>query len=120
MKKFQRRKEDFICENCGMFVKGNGYTNHCPNCLWSKHVDINPGDRLSICKGMMKPVRVELEKGKYIIVQQCVKCGFEKRNKADKKDNLDAIIKVKAFKIYSGEKFGEERGKSINKMLILH
>ena len=26
-------------------MKGNGYTNHCPKCLWSKHVDINPGDR---------------------------------------------------------------------------
>jgi len=28
-KKFQRNKEDFICEKCGLEVEGNGYTNHC-------------------------------------------------------------------------------------------
>lgn len=38
-KNFTRVIEDFICENCGTEVKGNGYTNHCPKCLWSKHVD---------------------------------------------------------------------------------
>jgi len=44
-KKFQKRIENFTCEKCGLFVKGTGYTDHCPNCLWSKHMDINPGDR---------------------------------------------------------------------------
>jgi len=28
-KKFQRNKEDFICEKCGLEVEGNGCTNHC-------------------------------------------------------------------------------------------
>ena len=32
-----KNKEDFICENCGAFVVGTGYTSHCPQCLWSKH-----------------------------------------------------------------------------------
>ena len=59
MRKFQRKKEDFICENCNKKVKGDGYTNHCPACLWSKHVDINPGDRLAECKGMMKPIGLD-------------------------------------------------------------
>ena len=56
---FNRKKENFVCENCGEKVEGNGYTNHCPNCLWSKHVDINPGDRAETCHGLLKPIAVE-------------------------------------------------------------
>ena len=52
MKKFKMIDEKFICENCGYEVDKLNYTarDHCPNCLWSKHVDINPGDRLNDCK----------------------------------------------------------------------
>ena len=53
MKKFIKVKEDFVCEHCGAEVKGDGYTNHCPKCLWSKHVDVHPGDRAAECGGMM-------------------------------------------------------------------
>jgi len=62
-KQFQKRKEDFTCGNCRLSVKGNGYTNHCPRCLWSLHVDVNPGDRSEVCRGMMRPIGVEIEKG---------------------------------------------------------
>ena len=48
-KKFQRKVEDFICEKCGTKNIGNGFTNHCFKCLWSKHVDINPGDVFLMC-----------------------------------------------------------------------
>jgi Zn finger protein HypA/HybF involved in hydrogenase expression len=48
---FKRTIEDFTCEHCGEQVTGNGFTNHCPQCLWSKHVDIDPGDRLALCGG---------------------------------------------------------------------
>ena len=36
--------EGFICENCGRKVEPLGYScrNHCPYCLYSKHVDIEP------------------------------------------------------------------------------
>ena len=51
---FIRKTEDFICEHCGREVRGNGYTNHCPYCLWSKHVDINPGDRAAGCGGLKR------------------------------------------------------------------
>ncbi|MFA5777121.1 MAG: RNHCP domain-containing protein [Parcubacteria group bacterium] len=94
--KFTRKIEDFVCENCGIKIKGNGFTNHCPHCLWSKHVDINPGDRESSCQGLMKPARIEKgNRGKeYIIVHQCIKCGYEKRNKTSEKDNFEEIIKI--------------------------
>lgn len=93
-RKFIRKKEDFTCENCGVFVKGSGYTNHCPKCLWSKHVDINPGDRENACGGLMKPIRIEMKGREYMIVAKCVKCGLEKRNKTDKEDDMSIIMKV--------------------------
>jgi hypothetical protein len=58
---FKKTKEDFVCEHCGKPVVGNGYTNHCPECLWSKHVDVNPGDRAATCLGLMEPVGVTID-----------------------------------------------------------
>ena len=60
MKQFVRRREDFVCEHCGTKVVGDGYTNHCPKCLWSKHVDIMPGDRAEDCQGLMRPIDIKL------------------------------------------------------------
>ena len=93
-RKFQRTKEDFTCERCGFFVRGSGYTNHCPQCLWSKHVDVNPGDRQATCQGLMEPVGVELKGGEYTILNRCVSCGFAKRNKMAKDDNFDVILQL--------------------------
>jgi rubrerythrin len=93
-KKFKRTTEDFICEKCGTKVKGTGYTDHCPNCLWSKHVDINPGDRANECGGMMRPITVETKKDSYVITYQCEKCGRIHRVKSDKADDFDAILEI--------------------------
>lgn len=94
MKQFQRKKEDFVCENCGQEVKGNGYTNHCPCCLYSKHVDVNPGDRAESCGGLMEPIDLELKDGKYVVVHKCQKCGFIRRNKIVDGDNFEAVLKL--------------------------
>ncbi|MBE6458281.1 MAG: RNHCP domain-containing protein [Alphaproteobacteria bacterium] len=99
MKTFQRTKEDFICEHCGTEVKGDGYTNHCPHCLYSKHVDINPGDREEDCGGLMEPVDLELKDGKYIIVHRCQRCGFVRRNKVDEGDDFNAVIDLSRKKV---------------------
>jgi Zn finger protein HypA/HybF involved in hydrogenase expression len=92
--KFQRNIENFKCENCGNEVVGNGYTNHCPKCLYSKHVDINPGDRASSCGGLMEPVSIEKKNGEERIIHRCKKCGFEKANKIQKDDNFDLIVEI--------------------------
>ena len=94
MKKFIKTKEDFVCENCGKNVKGDGYTNHCPNCLWSKHVDINPGDRMSDCDGMMKPIGLDKKGEVFSVVQKCEKCGHERKNKLVKGDNFNEAVKL--------------------------
>lgn len=91
-KRFERRKEDFTCEHCGAEVEGNGYTNHCPKCLWGKHVDINPGDRAATCGGMMSPVSYEKKGGEFVILHRCVKCGAERKNKSAEDDDFEKII----------------------------
>ena len=93
-KKFQRTIENFTCENCGQAVKGNGYTNHCPKCLWSKHVDKNPGDRASECGGLMKPIAMQKNGQDIFLTHKCQKCGFEKRNKMATNDNFDTLLNV--------------------------
>jgi hypothetical protein len=93
-KKFQKKVEDFICEKCGTKNIGNGFTNHCKNCLWSKHVDINPGDRAEKCGGMMQPIKIDFEKGKYFICFKCVKCGVQKRKMLEPEDNFDAALEI--------------------------
>lgn len=96
MKRFSRTIEDFTCANCGAAVKGGGYTNHCPRCLWSRDVDVNPGDRKSECKGMMRPVSATQKSGEWIIVHRCEKCGKERRQRAAKDDDTDKLIKLSA------------------------
>jgi len=91
-KKFQRKIEDFQCGNCGKFVTGNGYTNHCPYCLWSRHVDINPGDRSSDCGGMMDPIDSEIKSGIYYVHQRCQKCGLVKRYRLSQDDNFQILV----------------------------
>ena len=94
VKKFTKTKENFTCEKCKEEVEGNGYTNHCPNCLWSKHVDINPGDRLEKCHGLMRPIKIENKEGDFYIVHKCEECNFIRNNKVSKKDNFDQVIKI--------------------------
>jgi len=94
--KFKKTQENFVCEKCEFSVVGDGYTNHCPQCLWSKHVDVFPGDRAGDCGGMMEPVGVEKKGKEYIVTHKCVKCGLEKPNKAVVEDSFDMLIQISA------------------------
>ncbi|HOD01345.1 MAG TPA: RNHCP domain-containing protein [bacterium] len=91
---FIRKKENFTCINCGAFIVGDGYTNHCPNCLYSEHVDVTPGDRKNTCRGLMEPIGVEIKDGERIIVHRCTKCGEIKRCKSSPRDNFEAVLQV--------------------------
>ena len=91
-KVFKKVKEDFICGHCGEWVMGNGYTNHCPKCLWSRHVDINPGDRVEECSGLMKPLSVEMQGGEYIINQKCDNCRAIRRVRAAREDSISSFL----------------------------
>jgi hypothetical protein len=93
---FTRQKEDFICEHCGSSNTGDGYTNHCKICLYSKHVDVEPGDRLSTCGGLMKPTFVSYTTTDPYILHTCLKCGFQKKNKIQKGDSVEAMAAIQA------------------------
>ncbi len=91
---FKRTTEDFVCERCGTSVRGTGYTNHCPSCLWSKHVDKEPGDRAEQCGGMMEPAALEGSSPEYRIVHRCEKCGAKRRISVAANDDKDALLAV--------------------------
>lgn len=84
-KRFFKNDNGFVCANCGFSVLPLGKTsrNHCPKCLCSIHIDINPGDRASDCGGLLVPVLCEPDPKKgYVITHKCKKCGELRRNKA--------------------------------------
>ena len=94
---FEKKDESFVCVNCGKTVPKLGYSsrNHCPFCLCSLHVDIEPGDRASECRGIMVPVGVTVNGKKgYVITHKCKKCGFVRNNKYQLDDDTDLLIKL--------------------------
>ena len=96
MKKFFLNDESFVCENCGKKVEKLEYTSrdHCPFCLYSKHVDINPGDRSNNCKGLLIPIQLEKYKNTYKIIYKCSKCHILHKNIVAKDDDYDKIIEL--------------------------
>lgn len=93
---------DFFCVTCKKYVmpiESGSYRNHCPFCLTSIHVDNKPGDRKSLCKGVMIPCKLVYHGNKgWQIVHLCQKCGEMKVNKiaegCSQADNWELIIKL--------------------------
>ena len=103
-KRFTKNDSAFVCAHCGKEVlpMGNSSRNHCPFCLWSLHVDVNPGDRANSCGGLMRPIRTEPDPKKdFVIIHRCEKCGEIRRNRAalnakQQPDNRSLLIKLTA------------------------
>lgn len=99
MKNFIKINEGFTCERCKMPVpphEAGSCRNHCSYCLYSLHVDLNtPGDRLNECRGLMKPVGIELNKKKGTrLIHVCQKCHFKACNRCAPDDNWDLICEL--------------------------
>lgn len=96
MKLFQELDEGFYCEHCYKMVSPLEYSSrdHCPYCLYSKHVDENPGDRLNTCHGLLKPIDIEKYRDTYKIIYQCEKCKKLHKNIIARDDDLNEIIKI--------------------------
>ena len=88
--------EGFICDNCNKKVEKLNYTarDHCPYCLYSKHVDIFPGDRSNRCKGLLVPIGIEKYKNTYKIIYRCEKCRELHKNIIANDDDFDKIIEL--------------------------
>ena len=102
---------DFRCGHCGYFVSaahilsGVNNRNHCPYCLWSCHLDLYlAGDRLSACKGKMKPIGLTMKKsrnkyrlkarGELMLIHECIECGGLSINRIAADDDPDSILDV--------------------------
>lgn len=96
MKNFTMKDENFTCINCKKEVNKLNYTarDHCPFCLRSLHVDINPGDRQNNCKGILEPIGIEKYKDTYKIIYKCNKCNKLHKNIMARDDNMDLIIEL--------------------------
>ncbi len=109
--KSEKKKGGFRCCNCGRWVPfsefmGTEHRNHCPFCLWSKHVDLEkPGDRKSKCQAGMKPIGLtfkhegvdkysKLRQGELMLIHECTGCGKISINRIAADDNEKTILKV--------------------------
>ncbi|PID84292.1 hypothetical protein CSB09_01805 [Candidatus Gracilibacteria bacterium] len=94
------RNETFECLHCGNRVlphtQGSA-RNHCPYCLYSLHLDEDiPGDRASLCHGMMKPIDFTYKKKKGdMILHECQKCGKTILNKVAPDDDFIGFVRRK-------------------------
>jgi DNA-directed RNA polymerase subunit RPC12/RpoP len=97
-KRFKMIDEGFVCAVCGSSVGKLGKTarDHCPNCLCSLHLDINPGDRAADCGGILRPTGIFSSKKGLQIEYKCEKCGTKKRNISASDDDYNLICKLSA------------------------
>lgn len=106
-KLFTKNDASFICAHCGKEVLPLGYSsrNHCPFCLWSLHVDVNPGDRDNSCKGQMEPIFAETDPKKgFVIVHKCTKCGEIKRNRSAHEASVQPDNRMLLIKLTAGQR----------------
>ncbi len=91
----------FICRKCGKFVTpaegGTRHRNHCPWCLYSRHVDVCTGDRRSHCGGLMEPIGIWVrEGGEFALIHRCVSCGLMRANRIAGDDSGDVLFSLAA------------------------
>jgi hypothetical protein len=91
----------FRCRNCGLDVPmdapGTAHRNHCPTCLWSRHVDDTPGDRAAAdrCGSSMEPVAVCVRPGgEWALVHRCGGCHEIHLNRIAGDDNPLALMQL--------------------------
>lgn len=96
------RAESFRCAHCGfdvpMDVPGSTQRNHCPICLWSRHVDEEIGDRASTCLASMEPIGLTLKSDgvEVMVIHRCCACDKLSKNRLAGDDNPVTIEKIHA------------------------
>ena len=96
-KRFTKNDAGFTCQHCGHYVPPllSSSRDHCTACLYSLHVDINPGDRANTCHGLLVPVGITLNSKKGTVIHyHCDTCGAYHNNKAAPDDDFDTILEL--------------------------
>jgi len=108
---FSKKKKGFLCSHCGRLVHldtfiGTSFRNHCPFCLWSKHVDFRKsGDKQSQCQGEMEPIGLTFKhegydkygkrrQGELMIIHRCLDCQKFSINRIAADDNSELILEL--------------------------
>ncbi|MEL7473261.1 MAG: RNHCP domain-containing protein [Planctomycetota bacterium] len=91
------QRTGFTCTRCKHHVPaigwGTKHRNHCPRCLWSRHVDDEPGDRAAGCRAPMEPIAIEVRRdGEWAILHRCADCGAIKPNRIAGDDHERALL----------------------------
>jgi CRISPR/Cas system CSM-associated protein Csm3 (group 7 of RAMP superfamily) len=106
-----RQDRGFRCAHCQGYVytesiiSGVQNRNHCPYCLWSRHLDLyEAGDRLAACKAKMRPIGLTLKNvrkkyqtakhGELMLIHQCVDCGHVSINRIATDDAPETVFEV--------------------------
>ncbi len=103
-------EDGFQCKHCHNFVSslnllsGVQNRNHCPYCLWSRHVDLfAAGDRLSACKAPMRPLGLTIKSthkkygprnGELMLIHLCTDCGQFSINRIAADDNAETLMEL--------------------------
>lgn len=88
-----RPSRSFRCAHCRLDVPmdapGTRHRNHCPSCLWSRHLDDDtPGDRDADCGAAMEPIAVcARADGEWALVHRCGACTTIHVNRIAGDDN---------------------------------
>jgi hypothetical protein len=105
------RNGDFTCTHCHQLVSadpllsGVNNRNHCPYCLWSRHMDLfEAGDRLAACKAPMQPLGLALKQtrkkygrqaqGELMLVHRCTACGRASLNRIAADDDSQSLFEI--------------------------
>jgi hypothetical protein len=95
----RRSPTSFRCRNCRLDVPadapGTAHRNHCPNCLWSRHVDDSPGDRAALCGSSMEPIAISVRgAGEWVLVHRCLGCDTVHLNRIAGDDNPLLLVQI--------------------------
>jgi hypothetical protein len=98
----------FKCAHCHGYVtlesclSGVLNRNHCPYCLWSRHLDLYAaGDRLSACKSPMQPIGLTIKTarkkygradGELMLIHRCEECHAHSINRIAADDDPRSVF----------------------------
>jgi hypothetical protein len=103
------REDQFRCLKCSLMItadpdySGVNNRNHCPNCLWSQHVDLDKaGDRKAECRSRMRPIGLTVKRtgkkygnaacGELMVIHQCSGCGKISINRIAADDSAGVLL----------------------------
>ncbi|MEX2245620.1 MAG: RNHCP domain-containing protein [Dehalococcoidia bacterium] len=90
----------FRCVRCKREVSpdpyGTKHRNHCPQCLWSLHVDERPGDRAADCRGPMEPIAVAVRHDEWALIHRCQRCEELRANRIAGDDSVAHLLALAA------------------------